>query len=280
MSITKNLYIGGLLSIIQYKIGDKMLTVFGEYHSNEKKICKKPSISVEDFITIDLKERDDLHLLMEYPPESSLSRMDYNSINMKNVKKEILNNNLQHKVQGIDIRSSYINTDVLNYSDLFYGKNIEDMHLSNFLQLFWEPMSQNLHNLLNFIPSQYNSENENYLKQYVAHQYSMIKYFDKEAIPLFIKNINEGRFNWSVELNQLSNFKINNLSIVNFFKTLWLDIGDFYILKVLLKNDDKQYIVLIGENHAKNFFEIFSKQHIYRSISKDGCVNSNKMILY
>ena len=271
--INKNIYIQGLHSIVQYEIGQHIFTVMGEFHSLERVPCKyKPISTIENFVVTQL-EKPNVKLLMEYPPSMKLVDMNYDSINMIQVKEEILKNKLENKVEGIDIRRRYI------YSDKLYNNKIaSNMRLSDFLRSFLDPLNKHVSQIFTLKSENYDKSDKEYLQKYIENKYNNLQYFNQKTIPFIQKNIAEEHFSWNTQMKNINLTIEGKTDIITFFRKLWESIADLYILKKVLKSNTN-YIVLIGERHADNVFDVFSREHIYKSTRKQDCINLKGVLL-
>lgn len=261
--VVKNLYVKGIYSYTQYNINNKFFTVVGELHNKSRAECNiSPSTVLEDLIESGFERSKHLQVLLEYPPSKLLSDVKYNSANIIAIREMALETKKEEKIDGFDVRRQYIRSDIL-YTDSAY-----DISLARFFQLFWEPLVKNMDHLFSFEPSMFDERNREYLQIYGSSKKDNIKWFSQNIIP-HLKN------NWD-QLFEETNFVIEkDLTILDFFRKIWADASDFYILCKVLEKNNSEFLILMGESHAKNFYDIFEKNAKFRSVfnKQTLCVN-------
>jgi len=248
--IKNNLYISDIISFAQYEIDDIFVTVIGEHHQQTSSPITHNTLPLYQFIYETLKLNKNTQLLLEYSPDASLEEVSYNSDNMNKLKDVLISTSLTEQVQGIDVRRIYIN------NELLYTFHVNEITISQFLQEFYEPVND----VFKYIDlSPYSTKNRAFLKAYFDTKYNNYLWFYQNVMPLLLEHLNNKVIEYN---NELSVLQQHNITLVEFFRKLWSDICDLYILTIILHNDNigKRYIILIGEMHAKNFYESFKQQ--------------------
>lgn len=168
--------------------------------------------------------------LLEHPPNDDST---YQSSNMQLIKDNVP----KKRIVGIDIRRKYIDVDLL-----YDVKYIKKLTIKRFLNIFWK---ENILNSLFNVNGEYNKKNLKFLKIYSQNKKNQIHNFSRR-IPYF----------------KLSDKMDKHHDIILFVYKMWRDVMDFHILKILLKNERQLYILLVGDSHAFNFYNIFKKFEI------------------
>lgn len=99
----KKLYIQNISSVVKYKILDRTMIVFGEFHSPHEKPCKyNPQTSIDKLVTHVMSENPNVTLFMESDPKIPVKDLRFNSKNMMNLKNVILENKWERRFLGVD----------------------------------------------------------------------------------------------------------------------------------------------------------------------------------
>ncbi len=271
-NITKNIYLHGVESIIQYKIGKNIFTVIGEQHASGRTLCKlQPATTIEDFLATRLKKPQN-KLLIEFPPQKDISTVTCNSINMclvrdAIVKEESISGGILQKVEGVDVRDFYIDRKLLYYI-------APDISWKDFLEDIISPAYKHASELFSLNPEDYNVRDAEYLMNYANSKTNNLRFFNEMIMP-YLKKIPDA---WNKKLSEIDLEVAPKITILEFFRRFWGDTVDFAILKKVLKGD-KNYFVFIGEEHANNFFQIFGDCHVFKTFIKNNCVDLKGMFL-
>lgn len=261
-------YLNGASSMAQYKIDNKTIIIIGEIHITpithitapiiKKEKCK--GIDVNTFILEKLRS-ENMKLLLEYDSRLKLSsrtnddiKKTLSSQNMNTLLDKLVLRRFEEKVEGIDIRPTYINSHIL------YEYQNYDITLIDIFKLFLDPLNLHFSKIFFFVKEKYNTKNVKYLEGYINSKFENL---------LFINNVRDDII--KKYSDELDNSQIINNSYIKYFIHLlfiiWADVTDFVILKCILKNDHLNKIILIGEIHAKRFKDIFNNENVFYATS-------------
>lgn len=284
--VSKNYLLKDITDFAQYiknftydKNKNKLITIIGELHgininceqdeNNEKDEIKE--IDIVEYIKYVSKDVNK-KVILEYDKYSQPEGILYGNINK--IDNEINETNTNIKKNPIDFRRQYLG---VNKQDILYSDpNLYLYSKEDILKFYIDPFFLYVGEKTKFITGE---ENYNEIVDILYTDYlpKVGDQFNKLAV--FINN----------EWDKLD--KNNKKIAVHNLKVLWAQLGDFYILRELFKEEDiDEYIILIGKAHYYNIkkyldeilCEPFNKKHhdkFYFQKITDKSVNSfNKCI--
>lgn len=217
----------------------KLITIIGELHGvtincdEEKEKDKIEEIDIVNYIE-NISKGVNKKIILEYDKYSQPEGISYGNINK--IDNEINEKNPNIKKTPIDFRRQYLGIDRQN---ILYGDpNLYLYSKADILKFYIDPFFLYVGEKTKFIIGEenYNEEVEILYNDYLP---KVGEQFNK--IALIINN------NWDKLSDEDKKITIHNL------KVLWAQLGDFYILRELFKEEDiDEYIILIGKNHYYN----------------------------
>jgi hypothetical protein len=246
--IPKNYLLKDITDFAQYiknftynKEENKLITIIGELHgftinceqTEKDGKSKIKEIDIVEYIK-NISKDVNKKVILEYDKYSQPEGITYGNINK--IDKEINEKNLNIKKTPIDFRRQYLGIEIQNR--LYGDPNLYLYSKEDILKIYIDPFFLHVGEKTKFITGEENY-NESVQILYTDYLPKVGDQFNKIAV--FIKN------NWDKIDENDKKITIHNL------KVLWAQLGDFYILRELFKEEDiDEYIILIGKAHYYN----------------------------
>ena len=236
-------------SFKEYTIGDKKLIIIGETHERDIKEQDTRTIKTWDLIK---KYHDEKNYTVLLELGDDIKNFDHTKTNSLNISKifETLGKNANMK--GVDIRRSKTffgrMTDPNFQTKFFNGlDHIKNFKLFDLIQIF--------DNMFVFTNKQYYGVYKNFIEKlnpdYLKKIFQMHKYIDSELNKMksVIKNKN-------IKLGEFNNLDVLHAEMVNFV-LLFTDLA--IMIKVLTELPEKNFIMVIGYQHAYNIHNLIGR---------------------
>jgi hypothetical protein len=219
----------------------KLITIIGELHGVSVECTNNPSgikvLDIVEYIT-QVSKNINKKVILEYDKYSQPEGISYGNINK--IDNEIKDNPKIIKT-AIDFRRQFLgveNQQILYESSDLYKSSKEDI-----LKLYIDPFFIHIGEYTKYITGE---ENYDDLVQILFDDYLPKVGDNFQKIAIFIRD------KWD---------KINDetkISTIQKLKVLWAQIGDYYILREIFKDEDvDEYIILIGQGHYYNITKYF-----------------------
>lgn len=231
-------YLEGAISLSQHVYnGRKALTLIGETHTDVIK-CPRPRTTVPTLIVGSLNSNPKARALLEFPPKATEEQvMRINSPNLVESVRQAKEDGVLSQIIPVDYRDEFITTEL---KDILYHRPDQLRRFTDrdVYERLVDPFYQK-YRKFDLDPKLYSPAIYNYLQRTYL--------FDIDVgFKEFLKHLRS----WPDDFEKFSLM----------LKHLWKKVVDYFILKEVLKNDDvNEYIILMGEEHAKNLREILKK---------------------
>lgn len=245
------LYLKGVNSVSVYNVGDKHVTIFGEIHSEAnvaEPVCPQPSMSLATYLEFIHPPNDDGILLLELPPTLVANVFSGNINAIMDKRKE----GLLGDIEGIDVRSQFINTGLL-YNN---HRRLIAMSLTDFMSQFFMMISVALNSLTKTIPKQMSVNDRTHLTKVlndIGNDMNVINRYFKPQIDALI-NANQAATVQDMVNTQLT---VNGYTLIDIIRHSWKKVTDFMVLKTIYTTPKRNVFILLGEMHAKNMEAVF-----------------------
>ena len=250
---------------------NKLITIIGELHgktidceeneeneeneeSKETKVEKVKEFDIVEYIK-NVSKYFNKKIILEYDKYSQPKGISYGNINK--IDKEITIESNPNIIKiPIDFRRQYIGVEA---QDKLY--NSPDIYLyskDEILRTYVDPFYTNVGEKTKYIKGE---ENYNELVNILYTDYLPKVGDNFNKIAIYIRD------NWDKIDEKNKKITVHNL------KVLWAQLGDFYVLREIFKEEDiNEYVILIGKGHYYNITkylnevlcEPFDKKHIDR----------------
>lgn len=259
-------HIENIFHISQYCINNKLITLFGEYHTVEHISKKLPYYKpLSEFVGEKLQENEKSKILLEFGPYTSTpDKIGSSNINM--IYKKTIELNLIDRIIPFDFRFNCIDIhDYFKYiliPNPYFEKLPTEVIYHKFIKPFFEKNDFFANELV--IRSDDNPHFMGYLKsEYYPGIYRSFHFIHQE-----LKKIQEK------EEGEILDLYFKNMDEIRIaILTQWMKVADFFILKSIFKTDDiDEYIILMGDSHRKHLEDVLN-QFTKLSNKKDGSTN-------
>lgn len=261
--------LNGASSFYQYNINNIHITYIGEYHWGKQQCRMKnvDHITIEKYVIYKLTNNPyKVKILLEYPPENIHIGEMSSSKTMKSIIKKVTKDmSLSSSIEGFDVRTLIlpVKMQILLYynPDEFYkldNETIKTLFLDNIRKITIgddNKLYVGYNSIFDINASNYNTREYNYIQSYISNINDDVNIISEELTKLSSKST-------PTQLND-ELFATIRYMVMN----LWKKVSDFGVIRYVMKKDiGKMYdeiIIVAGEEHAKNFYEIFKKASIF-----------------
>lgn len=271
-------------NIRKYNINNNDIIIIGENHlisAPNKNFMKKNNINYTFNYLYD-KLLDGYIINLETHPYFKQNEKMYNfytnleSYNMKNffnIINKNKNNKLLKSINGIDFRLVHLDDLRLNIQITNYIFDINNKIVVIDYKI--------IKKIILYYFKQINKEKKNYFKKewkkLLNYQYKLIKYFNiidnkKNIIENYIKKYNKmNNTNMTFTIESLNYIKININIFINLIRRLILLYTDLKIITFMI-NQNKNQVLLIGEAHSNNIYNILKDNIYYNNETKNNII--------
>lgn len=252
------MFLSPALSLNKYKINDKNLIIIGEGHTSKEPNPDKTK--TWDFLNQKLKEGHVIH--MEIHPEFRKNTKKYLDIRTINIQKFFEGKKSFDNIEGVDYRR--LNDFFGMFENMKLQRSFFYMNFDNLDKTPIRAFLKVIDNIMIFINKHFYDKMRNHIiqlnKQYLDELYFLHKRIDDHS--MFLKE----RVGQNATFKEASSYYKNFgefKKVLEEYRAFVIKFMDLLIImNIILFNANENHVMLIGEFHAQNMFNMLKKYKV------------------